>query len=95
MSNANGFFSQAAMARSSLGSAATDAYEYGRNDAPVTSYSFDPEYITAEIRKPPVTVESGRTVFITELRESIPTWAWVAGGFLGVGLAVALFKGKK
>lgn len=95
MNNANGFFSQAAMARSSLGSAATDVYEYGRGDAPASAHSFDPEVIRAEINRPPVTVEPGRTVFITELKESIPVWAWWAGGLLGFGLVFTLVRGGK
>ncbi len=93
----NRFFAQAASARSSLGALPEWADpNYSSKERTVADYLTNNSLeVVRELDRDPVTIETGNTNFITELKESIPTWAWWAGGLLGAGVVASLILGSR
>lgn len=85
------FFGEAATARFGVGSAASDLLALSTGSSPASTHMFDPEVVTAEIRKP-----GKPSIEIIKLPESssVPFWVWAVGGLVGFGTLAMIFKGK-
>lgn len=85
------FFVEAATARCGVGSAAADLLELSTGSAPASTHMFDPEVVTAEIRK-----ADKPAIEIIKLLEapSVPFWVWLIGGLVGFGVLALVLKGK-